>query len=196
MIQVPQLRLTTVWVILFAASSSVASAQTHVSDAEWTVEPGDHQGDAHWQTAGSVDCGGYSGVAATSHGVCRDPGHPAKPKFDRPGDRSRKDNPPLRYTMDNCRRSGAPFCVHRFAKPSVTDRYSAWFVGGGAAFFRGRPRESTEGTWGLDYSGLLGKANIWSRYTRGRSQGGEGAYRTDGEPKLVSRTSELLGIGH
>ncbi len=129
-------------------------------------------------------------------GLDRDPGYPEKPLIDRPGDRSRADNPPKRYEMDDCRRSGAPFCVHRFAKCSVDDSYSAWFAGGGAALFRGRPRESTEGTWGLDYDGLFGHANVWLKYTRGRNQGGEGAYRTDGEPKVVSRAHEILGFAH
>lgn len=130
------------------------------------------------------------------HGACKDPGHPAKPMIDRPGDRSRADNPPKRYCMGECRRTGAAQQVHRFAKCSVNEKYSAWFVGGGAAFFRGRCRTAEEGTWGLDYSGLFGKANVWMKYTRGRKQGGEGKYETDGEPKVVSKANELLGIGH
>ncbi len=129
-------------------------------------------------------------------GVCRDPGHPEKPKWKKPGDRDRGDCPPLRYRIPDCQRAGNPHCVARWAKCSVTDKYSAWFTGGGAAFCRGRCRKPTEGTWGLDYSGFFGHANVWLKYTRGRMQGGEGAYRTDGEPKIVSRAHELIGLGH
>jgi hypothetical protein len=98
--------------------------------------------------------------------------------------------------MSDFSRAGKPTCVHRFAKCSVDDSYSAWFVGGGAAFFKGRPRKSSEGTWGLDYDGLFGKANNWLNYTRCREQGGEGAYATDGEPEFVSKVHGFLGLGH
>ena len=74
----------------------------------------------------------------------------------------------------------------------MTEKYSAWFVGGGAALFKGRPRKQTEGTWGMDYSGLFGKANVWLKYTRHREQGGEGAYETDGEPELIGRLQQVL----
>lgn len=129
-------------------------------------------------------------------GVCRDPGHPKKPKRKQPGDIDRGDCPGARYRMSDFSRSGKPTCVHRFAECSVDDSYSAWFVGGGAAFFKGRPRKSSEGTWGLDYDGLFGKANNWLKYTRGREQGGEGAYATDGEPEFVSKLHGFLGHGH
>ncbi|MCG8652687.1 MAG: hypothetical protein MI861_22805, partial [Pirellulales bacterium] len=130
------------------------------------------------------------------YGVCRDPGHPAKPKRDQPGDVDRGDCPPLRYRISDCRRAGNPHCVAKWAKCSVTGKYSAWYVGGGAPFFRGRGRQPHEGTWGLDYGGLFGRANVWLNYTRGRQQGGEGAYQTDGEPEFVSRAHNLLGLGH
>lgn len=130
------------------------------------------------------------------HGVCLDPGRPAKPKIDKPGDWDWGDCPPYRYRMDDCKRAGNPHCVARWAKCSVTEKYSSWFVGGGAAFFRGRCRRPSEGTWGLDYDGCFGYVNNWLTYTRGRKQGGEGAYRTDGEPKIVTRTHEFLGLGH
>ncbi len=85
--------------------------------------------------------------------------------------------------MDDCERAGSPHCVARWAKCGVNEKYSAWFTGGGAAFFRGRPRHSDEGTWGLDYNGLFGHANVWLNYTRHRNQGGEGAYETIGGPE-------------
>ena len=128
-------------------------------------------------------------------GVCRDPGHPKKPRFTKPGDRDRGDCPPLRYRMADCQRAGNPHCVARWAKCSVDGKYSSWFAGGGAAFCFGRCRKPTEGTWGLDYDGYFGHVNNWLKYTRGRKQGGEGAYRTDGEPKLVSRTPRAAWAG-
>jgi hypothetical protein len=130
------------------------------------------------------------------HGVCRDPGHPRKPLLTKPGDRDQGDCPPLRYRMDDCQRAGKPHCYHRWAKCSIDDKYSAWFVGGGSPFPTARPRTSSEGTWGLDYGGLFGHNKVWLNYTRGRKQGGEGAYRTDGEPKIIKRAHELLHLGH
>lgn len=130
------------------------------------------------------------------HGVCRDPGHPAKPKK-KPGDVDRGDCPPLRYRMADCERAGNPHCVAKWAKCSITDRYSSWYVGGGTPFWFGRCRQPHEGTWGLDYDGPFKHNIVWLNYTRhGRMQGGEGAYQTDGEPEFISRTHELLGLGH
>jgi hypothetical protein len=127
-------------------------------------------------------------------GVCRDPGRPKKPKREKPGDVDRGDCPPLRYRIPDCKRAGNPHCVAKWAKCGVDDKYSSWFVGGGAAFFRGKPRKPSDGTWGLDYNGLFGRANVWLKYTRGRKQGGEGAYETDGEPKFISRAHSILGL--
>jgi len=129
-------------------------------------------------------------------GVCLDPGHPEKPHFKKPGDIDRGDCPPYRYRIPDCKRAGNPHCVARWAKCGTDDKYSAWFVGGGSPFRKGRCRRPTEGTWGLDYEGLFGHANVWLRYTWGREQGGEGAYSTDGEPEFVARTHEVLGLGH
>jgi hypothetical protein len=143
------------------------------------------------EDAGTCTCG-----KKRCPGVCRDPGRPKKPKWKMPGDRDRGDHPPLRYRMEDCRRAGKPHRVARWAKCGVSDKYSAWFVGGGAAVRCGRSRMPTEGTWGLDYSGWLKHSNIWLNYTRGRKQGGEGAYQTDGEPKIVNRAHRLLPFGH
>lgn len=137
------------------------------------------------------DCG-----VETCHGVCRDPGRPKKPKWEKPGDINRGDHPPLRYKIPDCKRAGNPHCVSKWAKCSTDDKYSAWYVGGGAAFFRGRSRKSNEGTFGVDYAGILGRANVWLNYTRDRHQGGEGAYATDGEPKVISQARRLLPLGH
>ena len=129
-------------------------------------------------------------------GVCRDPGHPKKPKLTKPGDRNRGDCPPYRYRISDDKRAGNPQKVAPWAACSVNQKYSAWFVGGGSPFRRGRCRKPSEGTWGLDYGGFFGYAKVWLNYTRGRNQGGEGAYETDGEPEFVTRTHEFLGIGH
>ncbi len=130
------------------------------------------------------------------HGVCRDPGRPAKPRWTKPGDVDRGDCPPLRYRMDDCKRAGNPHRVACWAKCSVNEKYSSWFVGGGAPWFRGRCRKPSEGTWGLDYGGMFGHANVWLNYTRGRNQGGEGAYATDSEPAIISKAHHLLHFGH
>ncbi|MFK8114946.1 MAG: hypothetical protein AB8B91_22275 [Rubripirellula sp.] len=153
---------------------------------------GDHHAESmHAAESSACNCG-HKGC----HGVCRDPGRPEKPKREMPGDVNRGDCPPHRYGMPDCQRAGNPHAVHRFAKCSVDGKYSSWFVGGGAAFFRGRCRKPSEGTWGMDYSGLFGKANVWMNYTRDREQGGEGAYETDGEPEFVSKVHGFLGLGH
>lgn len=143
------------------------------------------------------------------HGISRDPGHPTKPKREKPGDVDRGECPPRRYLMSNRQRAGNPHCVAPWAECSITDKYSAWFVGGGAAYAklpqlqhsmlsRERSRKANslqqhgEGTWGLDYGGFFGKANIWLMYTCRRNQGGEGAYATDGEPKSVARLKSFV----
>lgn len=190
--------------ILNGAHGSVNGS--HGSDAQWQHG---HDGpevvsDLHSDHGGhhaveSADDGAHAGCKCGTkhcHGVCLDPGRPAKPKHEKPGDVDRGDCPPKRYLIPDCKRAGNPHCVAPWAKCSVDDKYSSWFVGGGAAFFRGRCRKPSEGTWGLDYNGLFGHANVWLNYTRGRNQGGEGAYKTDGEPAFVSKAHSLLGLGH
>ena len=173
-----------------------------VNDLMWQHEPPvAGTSEADWQNP-EMQKEGAEEVPACNcgkkrcHGVCRDPGHPAKPKREKPGDVDRGDCPPLRYRIADCQRAGNPHCVAKWAKCSVDGKYSAWFAGGGAAFFRGRSRQPSEGTWGLDYNGVFGHANVWLKYTRDRQQGGEGAYETDGEPKFVSRAHSLLELGH
>ena len=106
------------------------------------------------------------------------------------------DCPPYRYTMGDCKRSGNPYCVAPWARCDVTKKYSVGFVGGGSPFIRARPRTTEEGTFGLDYDGFFGQAKNWLGYTRGRNQGGEGAYHTDGEPAMIGKAKSLLGRGH
>lgn len=143
-------------------------------------------------------------------GTSLDPGRPRKPQRKVPGDVNRAGCPPRRYQRIDHTRAGEPHFVASWATCSVSEKYSGYFVGGGAAFShvpqtqlallgRGRNRKANgcgqhgEGTWGLDYDGFFGKANIWLKYTQGRRQGGEGAYETDGEPKFVSKLKKALG---
>ena len=134
-----------------------------------------------WESPPAAACNCQSPCKTACKGVCRDPGFPAKPKRELPGDIDEGDCPSKRYRMDDRLRSGDPNCVYKWAKPSITDKYSAWYVGGGAAF-KGRGRTAAEGTWGLDYDGLFGHARTWLNYTCGKRQGGEGAYEGEHVP--------------
>ncbi|MGV3486830.1 MAG: hypothetical protein ACO1RT_20610 [Planctomycetaceae bacterium] len=137
--------------------------------------------DEAWEQDASATCPCQGCHKAKCEGVCLDPGFPAKPKRTLPGDIDEGDCPSKRYRMDDRLRSGDPTCVYKWARPSITDKYSAWYVGGGAAF-KGRGRTSAEGTWGLDYDGLFGHARTWLNYTCGKRQGGEGAYEGEHVP--------------
>ena len=208
------------------------------TDAEWVTETSvsdaslvdAHLVDAH-MVAGDLTevtvtdacpgchrCQNGTQAKCPCHGVDTDPGFPRKPRCTKPGDRDRGDCPPLRYRMDDCKRSGHSQCTAPWAicgRPQTRfGRYTAWFVGGGAAFAdvpglsdigckddlidRGRGRyangcgQDGEGTWGLDYEGFAGHAKVWLKYTRGRKQGGEGAYETDGEPKVIAKLKDVL----
>jgi len=83
---------------------------------------------------------------------------------------------------DRLHRAGRPEVVAWYAIPSVNRHYSAGYVGGGAVL-RGEPRCPDEGTWGLDYSGILFPKQIWLRWWRGRHDQDGGSYTTDG-PRL------------
>ncbi len=110
--------------------------------------------------------------------VDHDPGHPRKPSHEKPGDRNWGDAPPARYCQCGHCRAGSPLCIARWAKLAVTCRYAGGYVGGGAAR-GGRCRHPHEGTWGLDYCGWLSPRRVFSQWTCGREQAGEGAYATD-----------------
>ena len=76
--------------------------------------------------------------------------------------------------------AGWPQCVSRWARPSYGCHESGYYVGGGAAFC-GDTRCPHEGTFGWDYNGRLFQKRIALGWHHGRrSQGGVGAYRTDG----------------
>jgi hypothetical protein len=118
-------------------------------------------------------------------GVCREPGHPAKPRHTKPGDVNRSDCPTCRYRISDCRRAGQPHRIAPWAQRSITPQNTSWYVGGGAAF-GGRCRRADEGTWGLDYHGKWHPSAVFMAWTCGRKQGGAGAYQTDGEPEALS----------
>ncbi len=178
------------WVLTDESIDAIAEQSISEAEVRWDDPAMEFAIDAE-RVEGPCECG-----QSHCHGVCRDPGHPKKPLITKPGDRNRGECPPLRYRMDDCERAGHPHCYHRWAKCSVDEKYSAWFVGGGSPFPFARGRTSSEGTWGLDYGGLFGHAKVWLNYTHGRNQGGIGAYRTDGEPKIISRAHDLIHLGH
>ena len=98
--------------------------------------------------------------------------------------------------MRDCERAGKPHAIAAWAKCGVNEKYAVGFVGGGSAFGRTRQRTSQEGTWGMDYNGFFGLGTVWLNYTNGRKQGGEGEYRTDGEPKFISKAKQVLHKEH
>ena len=82
--------------------------------------------------------------------------------------------------VDPFHRSGHPETQSKLAKPSLNKHYTFGYVGGGTAF-HGEPRFSDEGTWGVDYSGVLLKKRTWLQWLHGsREQRHDGSYHTDG----------------
>ena len=81
-----------------------------------------------------------------------------------------------------CDRSGYHGRVAWYALPTFTRAYTAYYVGGGQAV-GGSCRRPEEGTWGVDYRGLLlpSRVNLWWNHGE-RYQGGGGTYKTDGHP--------------
>ncbi len=76
-------------------------------------------------------------------------------------------------------RAGCPQCQQKISIPSNNHFY------GGGTPTRGAGRCDDDGTWGWDYAGILFTKRIALNWTaKGRSQGGTGAYKTDG-PKLL-----------
>lgn len=84
-------------------------------------------------------------------------------------------------------RAGNPQCISPLAKPSESPHEEGYYVGGGARVKSrcGEERRHHEGTWGVDYTGIIvpKKTNLgW--WHGSRYQGGLGSYQTDG-PRLV-----------
>jgi hypothetical protein len=80
---------------------------------------------------------------------------------------------------------GFPQEVSCLAKPSETNAYVGYRVGGGRPC-RGDYPHSWEGTWGWDYQGCKLPRQVILGWWHGRCQGGTGAYRTDG-PHLLHK---------
>ena len=91
---------------------------------------------------------------------------------------ARAADPPKQ--SDAWHRSGHPNRVAWWARPSNNHRYDGYHVGGGAAY-RGGARRPHEGTWGWDYSGGWFQRRVKLDWWHGRrTQGGTGAYKSDG----------------
>jgi hypothetical protein len=176
------------WLPVDEIGGNSSQVVEQVQQPEWSETVSEEAAVGEWEPAVQPDCNCPTECKGKCPGVNLDPGHPAKPKHKKPGDINQGDCPSVRYRMDDCIRSGDPSCVYQWAVPSITDKYSAWYVGGGAAF-KGRGRTAAEGTWGLDYDGLFGHARTWLNYTCNKRQGGEGAYQTDHVP-LKKKISE------
>jgi len=81
------------------------------------------------------------------------------------------------------RRAGRPTVVKALSAPSNTRHYDGYYVGGGSMFLAGGDRQTSEGTWGWDYGGLL--KNTWVRLgwnSGNRHQGGTGSYSPEKKP--------------
>jgi hypothetical protein len=88
------------------------------------------------------------------------------------------------FGQDPEARAGGPKRVAWWAAPSRTPAYAGGYVGGGNAY-KGESRMTNEGTWGWDYEGRFVSRRVFLSWSHGRRyQGGTGAYRTDGGPKV------------
>jgi len=86
-------------------------------------------------------------------------------------------------------RAGNPQCVSPLAKPAESPHEVGYYVGGGAPVksHRGEERRADEGTWGVDYTGIIiPKKNVLNWWHGSRYQGGRGAYEADG-PRILHK---------
>lgn len=86
-------------------------------------------------------------------------------------------------------RAGDPQCVSPLAIPAESPHEQGYYVGGGARERArcGEERTPHEGTWGVDYTGILVRKRTNLEWWHGsRYQGGLGSYATDG-PRFVHR---------
>jgi hypothetical protein len=93
--------------------------------------------------------------------------------------------PGKRYLMDRHLRAGCAQNVGWWAVAGTNCRnYEAGYVGGGAVVGGDGPYQYRDGTWGLDYVGIVVPKRVFLNWWHGRhDQGGAGAYKTDG-PKI------------
>lgn len=93
------------------------------------------------------------------------------------------------FRGDQHRRAGCPQSVSPLAKPTESPHEIGYYVGGGARERSrgGECRLPQEGVWGTDYGGHVIPKHVVLGWWHGqRSQGGTGAYHTDG-PRLLHR---------
>ena len=86
-------------------------------------------------------------------------------------------------------RAGNPECVSPLATPADSAHEVGYYVGGGAPVksHHGEPRREGEGTWGMDYTGIIiPKKNVLNWWHGSRYQGGKGAYEADG-PRILHK---------
>ena len=90
--------------------------------------------------------------------------------------------PGKRYLMNDSVRAGCAHNVGWWAVPGTNCRnYAAGYVGGGAVIDGDGPDQFADGTWGLDYVGIVVPKKVFLNWWHGRKfQGGSGAYETDG----------------
>lgn len=80
---------------------------------------------------------------------------------------------------DDLARAGCPQHVARYARVGYNNRYVAYYVGGGAKTLRGEPRQTHEGTFGVDYQPIVPgfRSGVVLGWWHGRRlQGGTGQY--------------------
>jgi hypothetical protein len=90
---------------------------------------------------------------------------------------------PPPHEWERMERAGWPNTISSHARCSVNHRYTGYYVGGGA--LRGHAsttRCPNEGTWGLDYKLFrrIPKVELGWHHNPCKTQGGVGAYKTDG----------------
>ena len=93
------------------------------------------------------------------------------------------------FQGDLLERAGHPERVSPLAAPSRSPREEGYFVGGGAREKSNgsQERQSGEGTWGTDYTGVILPKKTNLRWWHGqRYQGGVGSYRIDG-PRIIHK---------
>jgi hypothetical protein len=91
------------------------------------------------------------------------------------------------FLGDQHRRAGCPQSISVLARSSESAPEIGYFVGGGAPqrSRHAQCRTPQEGIWGTDYAGLLVPKHVALGWWHGqRSQGGTGAYATDGPVPL------------
>ena len=86
------------------------------------------------------------------------------------------------HADDPCDRSSYQGKVAWYALPTFTRAYTGYYVGGSRAF-GGSGRCPEDGTWGIDYRGLLlpSRVNLWWNYGERHERSG-GTYKADGHP--------------